>query len=255
MESGVYGKVIDNDDPKKIGRVKVRVNGYYDDVDESMIPWALPKNVAFNRLDPPPIGSEVQIDFIEGEIMLPVWSTRNGLSAKDMDIDDGDYVQSAVLLYKDLKEHYNGDGKVRVMYTETKGLELELKKGEKIAYFNLRPDNSVYMKNEKFDKVIHLAEKSISLGTEDKSAEPAVLGDTNHKALDHTNDTIKEFSGIIEAHAQKIFTICIGSSILRPLAMPHLQLKIKLASQISSSKYNRNKNFYPKTKSKIVSLD
>lgn len=255
MESGYFGKVLDNDDPKKIGRVKVRVNGFYDDVDESMIPWALPKNVSFNRLDPPPIGSEVQIDFIEGEIMCPIWWTYNGKSSSEMGIEDSDYVKSAVLLYKDLKEDYQGDGKVRIMYTDTKGLELELKKEDKIAYFNLRPDNSVYIRNEKFDKVIHLAEKSISLGTEDKSDEPAVLGDTNHQALDHTNDTIKDFSKIIEEHAQKVFTICMGSSILKPLAMPHLQLNIKLASQISGSKYNRNKNYYPKTKSKIVTLD
>ncbi len=255
MESGIYGKVIDNDDPKKIGRLKVRVNGFYDDVDEAMIPWALPKNVAFNRLDPPPIGTDVQIAFIEGEIMCPIWYAYNGKSSTDMGIEDSDYVTSGVLLYKDLKNDYQGDGKIRVMYTDTKGLEMELTKGDKVSYFNLRADNSVYIKNGKFDKVIHLAEKSISLGTEDASKEPAVLGDTNHQALDHTNDTIKDFSKLIEEHAQSVYSICMGSSILKPLAVPHLQLKIKLASQISGTKYERNKNYYPTTKSKIVTLD
>lgn len=36
------GKVIDNDDPLKLGRVKILIFGYYDDLAESALPWAVP---------------------------------------------------------------------------------------------------------------------------------------------------------------------------------------------------------------------
>ncbi len=254
MENGIFGVVIDNDDPKKIGRVKVRVNGYYDEIDESHIPWALPKNVAFNRLDPPPKESIVNIDFIEGEIMTPVWYTFNGKSSSDMDIPEDQYVNSAVLLYKDLEE-YASTGIVKLLFTEDDGLTLEYKKDDNVSHIQLRKDNTIYLKNSNFDKVIHISNESISLGTEDKSKEPATLGETNHKALDKTNDAIKKLSGIVESYAKTMVSICSKSSILTPLVSPNIKLNSKLSSEISNKAYKDNKNFYPKTKSKIVSLD
>jgi len=38
------GKVIDNDDPLRMGRVKIKIFGYYDDIAEDAIPWALPES-------------------------------------------------------------------------------------------------------------------------------------------------------------------------------------------------------------------
>lgn len=254
MTSGYYGKVIDNDDPKGLGRVKVRVNGYYDNIDESIIPYALPKNISFNRLDPPPIGSEVQIEFIEGQIMCPVWYVFNGKNAEEMGIDQGEYTKSAVLLFKDLVE-YGNKGKVKVVFTEKDGLVLEYEKDDNICQINLRRDNTIYFKNSNFDKVIHLSNESISLGTEDVSDEPAVLGDKNNEALDHTNDTIKDFATILETQCKILFAVCNASSILRPLAPSFKLIETQLKAQIITASFNRNKAFYPTTKSKIVSLD
>lgn len=254
MKTHFYGTVINNDDPKKIGRVKVKVNGVYDNIEDSIIPWALPKNIAFNRLEPPPIGSELQIEFIEGEIMCPMWYIFNGKSSSDMNIEDGDYITSSVLLYKDLLD-YDGKGIVRVMFTETDGLTLEFEKDDNVSHIQLRKDNTVYFKNSQFDKVVHISNESISLGTEGKSSEPAVLGDKNNEALDNTNDTIKEMSGIIETYASLMNSICQSSSILRPLSVPNQKLQLELKSKISTINYERNKLHYPTTKSKIVSLD
>lgn len=36
------GVVIDNEDPEKLGRVKIRIFGFYDDIEENNIPWAHP---------------------------------------------------------------------------------------------------------------------------------------------------------------------------------------------------------------------
>lgn len=41
--SGNYrGKVLDNDDPSKLGRIKVNVHGVFDGIDSSDLPWAVP---------------------------------------------------------------------------------------------------------------------------------------------------------------------------------------------------------------------
>lgn len=254
QQNGYYGKVIENKDPKGIGRVKVRINGIYDDIEDDIIPFALPKNISFNRLDPPPIGSEVQIEFIEGEIMCPMWFVFNGKKSTDMGIDDDEYTKSSVLLYKDLSE-YSNEGIVKILFTEKEGLVLEYKKDDNISQINLRKDNSLFFKNSNFGKVIHISNESISLGSENKSKEPSVLGDTNNEALDYTNDTIKELSEIIESKTNSLFKVCMASSILRPLAPSFKTLETELKTKISSIAFKRNKNFYPKTKSKIVSLD
>ena len=39
------GKVVKNDDPMKLGRIKIRIFGYYDDLDVANIPWALQKTI------------------------------------------------------------------------------------------------------------------------------------------------------------------------------------------------------------------
>lgn len=254
MISGYFGLVIDNNDPLKIGRLKVRVYGFYDAIDEAHIPWSLPKNIAFNRLDPPPINTEVQIEFLEGEIMTPIWFTYNGKSATDMGISDADYTKSAVLLYKDLAE-YDSSGKVKIVFTESDGLIMEYEQDGKVSHINLRKDNTLFFKNSNFDKVIHISNESISLGTETKSKEPATLGETNHKALDLTNDTIKEVATIIDMFSKEMFTICDATAILKPLAPSHKKLGDMLTLKIINTLYKKNKDFYPKTKSEIVSLD
>ena len=43
------GKVVDNNDPKKLGRVKVNVYGVYDDIAPEDLPWAqivVPENMS-----------------------------------------------------------------------------------------------------------------------------------------------------------------------------------------------------------------
>lgn len=254
MIEGYYGKVVDNKDPLGIGRVRVKVNGFYDEIATDKIPWAIPKNIAFNRLDPPPMGSEVQVDFIEGEILAPVWFTFNGLSAEVMEIAEDDYISSAVLLYKRLAD-YGGEGTVRVMFTDTEGLVLEFKKGDKYSLVQLRQDNSVLLKNSNFDKVIHLSNTSISLGTEEESAEPGVMGDKNFDALNNINNTIKAQADIIKTFATQMIAVCAPNSILRGLVSPAKGLLQSTTSDIIGNKCPANEQQFPETKSTIVTTD
>ena len=69
---GVYaGIVLDRDDPDRLGRVTVAVDGI---VDESN--WALPRAGGaklWGSVHIPPVGADVFVQFINGDINQPIW--------------------------------------------------------------------------------------------------------------------------------------------------------------------------------------
>lgn len=71
------GKVIANNDPMRLGRVKVKIFGFYDDVEESVIPWALPENgylgASTANLVVPPVDTIVRGYFENGDPYKPVY--------------------------------------------------------------------------------------------------------------------------------------------------------------------------------------
>jgi hypothetical protein len=71
------GKVIWNNDPMRMGRVKVKIFGFYDDVDDAVIPWALPENgylgASTSNLVVPPVDTIVRGYFENGDPYKPVY--------------------------------------------------------------------------------------------------------------------------------------------------------------------------------------
>lgn len=78
IEERWTGKVVANNDPLKMGRVKVKIFGYYDDVDESVIPWALPETgflgSSTSNLVVPEVDSTVRGYFECGDPYKPIYS-------------------------------------------------------------------------------------------------------------------------------------------------------------------------------------
>lgn len=73
------GYVIDNKDPKELGRVKIRIIGKYDDMDESTIPWAVPDigylGSTYGNFIVPEIGTAVRGYFDNNDIHKPVFDS------------------------------------------------------------------------------------------------------------------------------------------------------------------------------------
>lgn len=74
------GLVVDNDDPNKTGRVRVRVHCVFDDVTNSHLPWAVPCLPIFTGAGSghgwfavPEVNSEVFVFFEEGDFYQPVY--------------------------------------------------------------------------------------------------------------------------------------------------------------------------------------
>lgn len=84
LEDQIYvGKVVDNVDPDKLGRIKVRiieVFGREDKIPDAALPWAIPMrpighgaSVNLSSAKVPVIGSEVAVQFAKGSIYSPIY--------------------------------------------------------------------------------------------------------------------------------------------------------------------------------------
>ena len=73
------GSVVDNNDPQKLGRIKVRITPYSELATQD-IPWASPKlgshgnSAEYGGLNVPEVGSQVRVDFPNRDFTAPYYS-------------------------------------------------------------------------------------------------------------------------------------------------------------------------------------
>lgn len=114
------GTVVDNSDPLRLGRVRVRIYGLYDDVQDGALPWALSEDTWLgsnaSNIVIPEKGTVVRGIFEDGDIYKPVYnsrianldaSTENESAAetiRDSVLSDPDYPYQMLLLSTDQGE-------------------------------------------------------------------------------------------------------------------------------------------------------
>lgn len=73
------GKVVDNEDPDKLGRVKILVFGFYDELPKSALPWAVPDISYIGGTNGsfiiPEVGTFVRGYFDQGDIQKPIYDS------------------------------------------------------------------------------------------------------------------------------------------------------------------------------------
>lgn len=71
------GKVVSNTDPLRMGRVKIKIFGLYDDVDDLLLPWALPEQrylgASTSNLIVPEVDTVVRGYFENGDPFKPIY--------------------------------------------------------------------------------------------------------------------------------------------------------------------------------------
>jgi hypothetical protein len=246
-----WGLVVDVNDPLKSGRIRVAVKSLFDLLDVEQIPWSEAKYYNPRTFDLPKLNQIVSVEFKHDDIHQPVWFERKGVN--NFELSDDDYASSTVVINKNLAD-YELDGELIIDHTPTAGLRISLKRADSTSIINIRSDNSVFIQNGKTEHVVHLSDTSISLGSEDASAEPAVLGNKNEEALNKLNDFVSELIDKLSAGLDKLSMVASASPYTMTLATPISALKSQII-ETQSNWYAANAEFFPTTKSEIVTLD
>lgn len=243
------GKVVNTNDPKKLGRIKVAIEGLYDNIDEEFIPFALPIGNTNRTYDLPPKDSYIFV--LYEDKYSPYWFTITSGSA--INIDDENYNSGAILFHKKL-EDYNSKGEIKIQFSESNGFQINYTYGDANNELNLRSDNSISLTNNNSKKKIHISNESISLGSETKSNESAVLGEQNEEVLNKINNARNKITEDIISGLSEIQISAGSSPYTSNLVAPITKLINKLTIDENNLKTDIE-NFIPKTKSNIVSLD
>lgn len=103
QEDFIYtGIVVDNNDPDKQGKCKIRVYSIYDDdITDADLPWALPDfsfvGSLVGNFTVPPVGAIVNVYFDKGDIYLPHYTTKAVRKSKQPTQKDIDYPDNVVM--------------------------------------------------------------------------------------------------------------------------------------------------------------
>jgi hypothetical protein len=109
------GKVEDNKDPQKLGRVKIRVMDVYEDLDIDDIPWASPwKDLNGNEFNVPEVGKVLIVIFEQGDEYKPEFIFADhfniNLENKIKSLSDKDYLSMKSLIFDHKTQIYVNDG-------------------------------------------------------------------------------------------------------------------------------------------------
>jgi hypothetical protein len=110
------GVVFDNNDPDKLGRIRVTVPQLFADTATG---WAWPKNSAGLVLQPPPVGQGVWIEFEGGDSSFPIWTGTFGKNVTESNNISIAPLAPGNLYEKFLVKNYNTDGTTDINLVES----------------------------------------------------------------------------------------------------------------------------------------
>jgi hypothetical protein len=133
-----FGIVEDNKDPNRKGRIKVRVQGMFDDIPLADIPYASPGySVDGKSFNVPAVGKIVSVIFGWGDIYQPYYVACNyfntNLQKKLADLGDDEYANFTALTFDERCQIYVDDTDLTLDYLFNKmtindtNINLELK--------------------------------------------------------------------------------------------------------------------------------
>lgn len=136
LKSKIFiGVVEDNQDPKRLGRCKIRVFNVFEEIPTDDIPWATPwKDLNGNEFSVPDVGKMVTVVFDSGNPYKPEFIYAEhynvNLQKKLQDIPDSDYTTFKTVLF---------DHSTQIYRSESEGLRLD----HEYSNINLTPDGNI----------------------------------------------------------------------------------------------------------------
>lgn len=159
LSNEYIGRVEDNQDPKKLGRIKVRVLNVFDDIPVGDIPWATPnKDLNGNQFILPEVGKIVNVTFDNGKFYTPVYNSAQhynvNLEKKLTSLSGDDYSSMRTLMF---------DHRTQIFSNDSDGLMIDYKY------------NQINITNFDIDVKLKSNFGKLSLGTNNATQE-AILG-------------------------------------------------------------------------------
>lgn len=137
------GVVEDNNDPNRLGRVKIRVSDVFDNLEVEDIPFATPwKDLNGNSYNTPDVGKVVMVVFDQGNIESPEYIYTDNyninLENKLKKLTNSDYLSMKSLFF---------DHKTQIYVNDSEGLKIDHKFNninilEKSINLNIKDNNS-----------------------------------------------------------------------------------------------------------------
>lgn len=245
------GEVLSISDPDKLGKIKVNVFGIYDNLKEENIPWATCRNNIISgsssgagSLSLPKVGSLVEVEFDNGNKYTPKWYTQHRISNELLEkLKKDDYYENAQILCYDtelniyiyyIKNSNQGfvirtltdsENSNQILITEDSKICLKTKDNVEVK---LTKDNIFCKYND--SNIFEINKDGLSLGSANKSAEPAVKGD---KAVELNNAEIDEMIKIVDIQIEFATTQQAATSIplLAPLKAGYTKLLTDLVTE------------------------
>jgi hypothetical protein len=146
------GEVVDITDPLEEGRVRVKVFGKFDKLEDTMIPWASPSGFMTSAgsatgggsFSLPKIGSIVNVQFENDNLYTPVYTYIQHISDELKEEITGDNYETAQSLIFDTEI----EGGLKIFYTEERGLMIKL--GD--TMLNFAKDKTITITNKSDDE-------------------------------------------------------------------------------------------------------
>ena len=153
------GVVEDNEDPQKIGRIKVRVMNVYEDIPKEDLPWATPwKDLNGNMFILPEVGKVLSVVFDDGNPYKPEYifaqHYNRNLQDKLDSLSTSEYTSMRSLMF---------DHKTQIFSNDTDGLMIDYKY------------NNINIKSETIDLNLKDNQGKLSLG-DANADQQAILG-------------------------------------------------------------------------------
>jgi hypothetical protein len=157
------GVIANNIDPLFSGRCQVRVYRIMDSLDAKNLPWAVPINSTVfagdgaGSISVPKIGQIVRVQFNNGDMYSPEYTTIQNIDTQLIDLIKDDYDGTHVLLY-------DPDEELNVMYQRNLGFQIFYRG----SFVQISPDSMITIQHANQDSMIQLEGDKMNIVTKNE---------------------------------------------------------------------------------------
>ena len=157
------GVVVNNQDPLFAGRAQIRVFRLFDSIDSTQLPWAVPVNSTrmggdgAGSLSVPKIGMYVRVQFNNGDLYSPEYTTIQNIDSQLIEEIKEDYDGTHVLLF-DPEQDLN------VIFQPNRGFLMFYQE----SFIQITPDQMITIQHANQDSLIQLDGETCNIVTKNE---------------------------------------------------------------------------------------